>query len=593
MAAIEKQTESDINNNKDAALNESITQGKKDVVQILVDKNVITKDQLKTALEEYKMRTDDSRLIDVILDLGFIPESALIEIISGNKEQEDDFIDVRKLFIDTNILRLIPQEFANEHKVIVAQETDEHFVIVTSDIYNIFVLDRLSSMLKGKKMIVKRGKMTDIQDIIDRAYKYSSNVLDILEEIDSMAFSGIDLESDPKNSPIPRFIDAIMADAVKIRASDIHIEPGEYFVRVRLRIDGVLVNRFNFHIKHWDAVCVRLKIISEMNIAESRKPQDGGISMVFFGRKIDFRVSSIPTVFGENFVLRILDNSKSITTLEELGYTARSIEMVDLMLKKPEGIIIVTGPTGSGKTTTLYSILDSINSIHDNIMTLEEPVEYRLPIIRQSEINHKAGFDFGSGLRSLLRQDPDIIFLGEIRDQETAMTALRASATGHQVFSTLHTNSAMAAITRLLDIGIESYLLADAIVGIIAQRLTRKLCDKCKVKTVMSPHHKEIFGLKKDRDYYIYQKKGCAECDNIGFRGRIVVAETLFVNEEFKFALAERASIKELSQILHNTGFISMQKDGIMKILSGHTTIEELSNVVDMTSYFSRVANRK
>ena len=387
------------------------------------------------------------------------------------------------------------------------------------------------------------------------------------------------------NSPVVRFIDALFYDAIRIGASDIHVEPDELFVRIRVRIDGVLINKTIVHKNYWSGICVRLKILSGMNIAESRKPQDGGISMTIQGRPVDFRVSSIPTIHGENIVIRVLDRTKSIITLEELGFSSYALKMIKLSLNKPEGIIIVTGPTGSGKTTTLYSTLAMINSISDNIMTLEEPVEYRLPLIRQSEINHKAGFDFSSGLRSLLRQDPDIIFLGEIRDMETAQTALRASATGHQVFSTLHTNNAISAVTRLIDIGIQSYMLSGSLVAVIAQRLVRKLCPTCRQSVTMKDDMKKAFNLDQSKEYTIYKAQGCNACYETGYKGRIVIAEVLFMTEEMNLIIAGNPTIAEIAIAAKKSGFRNMSDDAIEKVLSGVTSWEEVKNTIDMTNY--------
>lgn len=558
----------------------------KSIIDLLLEKNVLTKDQLNIAVAELYRRKDNSRLLDVIIQMGFVPELSISEIISGQKKSKS-VVNLSEVYIDPNLLKKIPEDFAKKNHVIAISEDERIVKVVVADLFDIFILDQVASFFPTKKVKPFKASRNEIIDVIDRSYKHSINVIDIIDELDAMSFAGQDI-SDAKISPIPRLVEAIMAQSIRLDASDIHFEPDEYFVRVRIRIDGVLMNKISFHVKYWNPVCVRLKIMSSMNIAESRKPQDGGISMTFFGRKIDFRVSSIPTVHGENFVLRILDNTKSITTLHDLGYSKRNQELIDLILKKPEGILIVTGPTGSGKTTTLYSILAKINNVQDNIMTLEEPVEYQIPMIRQSEINPRAGFDFNSGLRALLRQDPDIIFLGEIRDEETARTALRASSTGHQVFSTLHTNNALAAITRLLDIGVEGYLLADSLIGVVAQRLTRTLCVKCKEKTLMSDLDKEMFGLKKDKDYTIYKSVGCEHCLFTGYKGRVVISEVLYIDDELKFAIAEGKSMKDMIMAANRDGFMPMQKDGIIKILQGLTTFEELSSVVDMTLYIKR-----
>jgi general secretion pathway protein E/type IV pilus assembly protein PilB len=337
----------------------------------------------------------------------------------------------------------------------------------------------------------------------------------------------------------------------------------------------------SFHKEYWPAIVVRIKIISGMNIAETRNSQDGRISYNFNGRDVDFRVATQPTIHGENIVMRILDKKQSLVALEQLGFSDENTALLKKLLKCPEGIIVITGPTGSGKTTTLYSVLNYINSIEKNIMTLEDPVEYQLPLIRQSNIKEAHGMGFSEGIRSLMRQDPDIIFIGEVRDSDTANMALRAAITGHQVFTTLHTNDALGAIPRLVDIGIKNSMLAGALICIIAQRLTRKLCVHCKKAERATEHECKIMGLPTENPPMLYRHVGCPKCNHKGFKGRIAISEVLAVDTAMDELIANCATKKTLYEHAHSLGFKSMLDDAIDKVLKGIASLEEVMDTVD------------
>jgi len=379
-------------------------------------------------------------------------------------------------------------------------------------------------------------------------------------------------------------VNAILTDAVHKRASDIHFEPENYFLRIRYRVDGKMVQVRSIHKDHWRAIAVRLKIISDMNIAESRKPQDGRIETEILGRKIDFRVSSQPTVNGENIVMRILDESQSILSLKEIGMNSYNLKLLNKLVKKPTGVVIITGPTGAGKTTTLYTILSEINSVDKNIMTLENPVEYHIPLIRQSNIKEDVGMSFAKGIESIMRQDPDVILIGEIRNKETAIAAIQSAMTGHQVFSSLHTNDALSAIARLENIGVPTYLLSGAIICVIAQRLTRKLCDQCKTTRPLNDIEKKI--LKRyTKVTHVGHPQGCKRCDGSGYYGRIPIMEILPFDKKIDELVLNKASRNEVENYAKKMGFMSMSDDGILKIAQGITTLEEISKAVDMTDY--------
>ena len=393
---------------------------------------------------------------------------------------------------------------------------------------------------------------------------------------------------DAYSHPMVRLINALLADAVQREASDIHFEPEEAFLRIRYRIDGVLRQVRSLHKSYWPAMAVRLKVISNMNIAESRAPQDGRISMSLVGRQIDFRSASQPTTWGENFVLRILDRKKGIVEMEKLGLSDENLSLLRLMLARPEGIILVTGPTGSGKTTTLYSILNHINTEGVNIMTMEDPVEYPMAMIRQSSVNESVKMGFGEGIRSMMRQDPDVILVGEIRDHITAEMAFRAAMTGHQVFSTLHTNSAVGSIPRLLDIGILPDVIAGNLIGVVAQRLVRRLCKSCKEPYPAMDLEKQLLDLADHpEEIIIYRATGCPLCGFQGYKGRTSVIEILKISSDMDELVARRASMREMLIQAKSQGFRPIADDGCRRVLDGTTSLEEITRVLDLTDRIS------
>ena len=406
-------------------------------------------------------------------------------------------------------------------------------------------------------------------------------------ETGEIDYASVQANFDEYSQPVVRLIDAILNDAAKKGASDIHFEPEQGFLRVRYRLDGVLRQIRSLHKNYWAAMVVRLKVMSNMNIAETRAPQDGRFSLVLSGHQVDFRVSSLPTSHGENIVLRILDRQKGIVPLEQLGLQEHELQTLQLMIARPSGIILVTGPTGSGKTTTLYSILNRINVEGINIMTLEEPVEYPMPLIRQTSVNDAVKLDFANGIRSMMRQDPDVILVGEIRDQDAAEMAFRAAMTGHQVYSTLHTNSAIGAIPRLLDLGVLPDIMAGNIIGVIAQRLVRKLCTKCKKSQAADAMAMRLLSSNQDQENapvpMIYHAVGCTHCSGTGYKGRTALMEILKFDSDLDELITQRASGRELRKRAEEKGFRSLAEDGIRRILNGDTTLDEIARVVDLT----------
>lgn len=557
-----------------------------DITTRLLEQKVISEDQLRVALKEQERSKGNKTIGSILVSMGFISNGALGEIL--NESTGVKSFDLKSSIIDSRLVKRIPKEFSIRNKLIAVSHDKKSITVGMADVFDIVSLD------KAKKFFPPDFSLnpvyipeSDIMHAIDQYYDYDMSIEGIakeLENIDADAANEEQLKGDYK-SPVVRLVDAILTDAVHQGASDLHFEPESSFLRIRYRIDGKLVQVRSIHKDYWSAIAVRIKIMSGMNIAETRKTQDGRINSEILGRPIDFRVSSQPTINGENIVMRILDEKHSIISLEQLGFSERSIKLLKKVTKRPEGVIILTGPTGSGKTTTLYSVLNYINSMDKNIMTLEDPVEYHLPLIRQSNIKAEAGMTFASGIRSLLRQDPDVILVGEIRDRETAVTAIQAAMTGHQVYSSLHTNDAIGAIPRLLDMGVPPYLLAGNLICVVAQRLARLLCS-CKEKKPVGEFEKKILGEKYKDVTELYYPVGCKKCNNKGYKGRSVVNEILVFDPELDEMIARGATKKEILQYVKKGGFLTLDEDGLEKVVAGVTDIKELMRVVDLTQRF-------
>ncbi|MCW9059355.1 MAG: ATPase, T2SS/T4P/T4SS family [Gammaproteobacteria bacterium] len=551
---------------------------------ILIEQGILSQDQLRIALTEQKKTSE--QLGRIIVSLGFTTEAIVRDALSEALGQES--VDLHKVVVDQDALKLVPKEVARRYRVLpIAIDNARHLLTVAmADTSNVVALDQLRAILGGRVEIhpLLAGE-SEIESAIDQFYGYILTVDGILHEIETgqVDYNSLKGESEEYSQPLVRLVDAMLSDAVKAGASDIHFEPEQGFLRVRYRIDGVLRQVRSLHKNYWSAIAVRLKVMSGMNIAETRTPQDGRISLTLYGRPIDFRVSVQPTTWGENIVLRILDRNKGIVALDNLGLPADSLSLLKLMMARPEGIILVTGPTGSGKTTTLYSMLSHVSSESVNIMTLEDPVEYPMPLIRQSSVNEAAKMDFASGIRSMLRQDPDIILVGEVRDEDTADMALRAAMTGHQVYSTLHTNSAIGAIPRLLDLGIVPDVLAGNIIGIVAQRLIRKLCLHCREAAPATDFEHKLLRSTAESEITLYQARGCDHCGHTGYRGRISVMEILKMDADLDELVARRATWSELYNMALSKGFQPLSEDGIRRVLEGITTLDEISRVIDLT----------
>jgi len=559
-------------------------QAKRHIGQILISQGILTEDQLRIALlEQLKTHQPVGKLL---VNLGFVSEATLRDALSEKLGLQS--VDLTQIVVDSMALKLVPREFSKRHTIfpVALDREARKLIIAIADTNNIVALDQVRAQLRGEFSLEMRlAGEGEIGRAIDQYYGHDFSIDGILHEIETgeIDYQSLQASGDAYSQPVVRLISALLADAVERGASDIHFEPEQSFLRIRYRIDGVLRQIRSLHKTYWPAMAVRIKVMSKMNIAETRAPQDGRISLMLTGRAVDFRVSSQATTHGENIVLRILDRQKGIVPLDGLGLEAAQLQLLKKMIARPEGIILVTGPTGSGKTTTLYSVLNHINNDGLNIMTLEDPVEYPMTLIRQTSINEAAKMDFGNGIRSLMRQDPDVILVGEIRDEDTATMAFRAAMTGHQVYSTLHTNSAAGAIPRLLDIGIVPDVLAGNIIGIVAQRLVRKLCKHCKQAHQASAGECSLVGARPDRAPTLYRAVGCDQCEYQGYRGRMAIIEILKMDGELDELIAHRATGRELQKSALSRGFRTLADDGVRRVLDGSTALDELMRVVDLT----------
>ena len=556
--------------------------------RLLVEKGVVSEDQLRIAIQE--QNKNHQPLGRLLVGLGFLSEATIRDVLSENLGQES--VDLATVIIDSAAIKLIPKDIARRYQLLPlsVDMANKHLTIAIADPDNIIALDQLRALLKDEyRLTTQLASESDILRAIDQYYGFELSIDGILHEIEpgDMEYQAQHQGVTEFSQPVVRLIDALLTEAVQQGASDIHFEPESSFLRIRYRIDGVLRQVRSLHKSFWPAMVVRMKVMSGMNIAETRAPQDGRISLRLSGRAIDFRVASHPTTHGENLVLRILDRQKGIVSIDKIGLDDTALNTLRLIIAKPEGIVLVTGPTGSGKTTTLYSVLNHVNTESVNIMTLEDPVEYPLPMIRQTSVNEAAKLDFASGIRSMMRQDPDIILVGEIRDHPTAEMAFRAAMTGHQVYSTLHTNSAIGAIPRLLDIGIMPDIMAGNIIGIIAQRLVRVLCPHCKYPYHPDQAERKLLGIRHNEESTLYRAAGCDLCQHQGYKGRFAIMELLKMDNDLDDLVAHRASTRELKQAALDKGFRPLAADGLQRVLQGITSLSEVARVVDLSDRMS------
>ena len=553
----------------------------------LLHMGMVSRDQVQIALLE--QQKTGKPLGDALIALGFVTEETMREALGETLGQQT--IRLQNVLADPQALKRVPKSLASRFQafpVSYAEDTSE-LVLASPKPNDIIAADQIRAQAGlGVRIRWRLASAADVLAAIDQFYGYELSIDGTIHEIETgqIDLAALSQGQGGYSHPVVRLVDALLSDAVHKLASDIHFEPEGQFLRIRYRIDGVLRQVRVLHGRYWSAMLVRLKLVSGMNIAESRAPQDGRVSLSIGGRSVDFRAAVQPTIHGENFVLRVLDAKRGIVEFDKLGLTEQQFGLLRLMLARPEGMVLVTGPTGSGKTTTLYSILNHLNEESVNIMTLEDPVEYPITRVRQTSIADGSKIDFSEGIRSLMRQDPDIILVGEVRDKDTAEMAFRAAMTGHQVFSTLHTNSAIRSIPRLKDLGVAPDVIAGNIIGIIAQRLLRRLCPDCREPVHIdsgSPEARVLGEAHVGQTIYRNHPGGCEACDYQGYKGRLAIMELLRFDTDLDELITRHATLGELTAHALSKGFVPIADDGLRRVVEGITSIEEVGRVVDLT----------
>ncbi|MSW27126.1 MAG: type II secretion system protein GspE [Actinobacteria bacterium] len=550
---------------------------------LLVETGLVTKDQLAEALAT---QASTGRPIGrVLIDQGLISESDLVRALA--KQVGLEFVDLTERAIDATVASLIPEGLARRYQALPISWDDDVLVVAMADPSNVLAVDDIRA-LTGAQVRCVVATSAQIRETIDRFHRLDSEVDDLasqaadeLTDIDELA----NVSAVVEDAPIVKFVNLLITQAVADRASDIHVEPAERDLRIRFRIDGVLHEVMRSPKAIQAGVISRLKVMSDINIAERRIPQDGRMSLTVGGKPIDLRVATLPTVHGEKVVMRILDKNQALLSLEDQGFLPDTLERYERSFRKPYGTVLVTGPTGSGKSTTLYATLNVLNEVQRNIITIEDPVEYRLAGINQIQVNPKAGLTFASALRSILRADPDVLLVGEIRDRETAIIGIEAALTGHLVLTTLHTNDAASTPMRLLEMGVEPFLVTSALDVVLAQRLARRLCDRC--KEPYQPSEEELLSARWAMETIdigdwptLYRAVGCAACGRTGYRGRFALHEVMPISEEIERLIIERRSVEDLSKVAQMEGMIPLRQDGLRKAAMGMTSIEEIFRVV-------------
>ncbi|MEQ8315133.1 MAG: GspE/PulE family protein [Gammaproteobacteria bacterium] len=553
---------------------------------LLVQNQVITAEQLEKALE--KQRETGQKLGRVLVDLGMVEEDQFLSFLS--QQMEIPFIDLKRFQFDVTLIQRLPETYARRHRAIVLQEKPTGLLVGMADPMDIFAFDEIERILQQpvEQALVRESEVLNTLDLV---YRRTEEIASFAEELDEELTDGqfdleaLTLDADDSEAPVVKLLQSIFEDAVQVRASDIHIEPDENVLRIRQRVDGVLQEQVMKERRIAPALVLRLKLLSGLDISEKRLPQDGRFSLKVKNRNIDVRLSTMPIANGESVVMRLLDQTEGATDLNEVGMPVNMLEKFRQLIHQPHGLILVTGPTGSGKTTTLYGALQELNEVGKKIITVEDPVEYRLHRINQVQINPKIDLSFARVLRAALRQDPDILLVGEIRDQETAEIALRAAMTGHMVLSTLHTNDAVSSAMRLVDMGAEGFLAATALRAVVAQRLVRRLCDNCYEDHV--PEAKDaawiqgILGEEAFKQMRLKKPVGCHRCNNTGYRGRVGVFEILVMNESLSDAL-RRADSADFVRIARKTpGYQPLVVSALQDAARSITSLEEVLRVAE------------
>lgn len=545
--------------------------------EILINAGLITEEKIRELID--RQRETGLKLGELLVKEKVFTEELILKTLEFQLGIK--YYNLNDIAIDPEIPKIIPEGIARKYNLIPISFDGNNVTVAMSDPLDMVALDDLR-LITGKKITIGISSKADILRCINTFYTSSEDAAMATEEFTSQ-MSGAELtmdsEEDEKvvNAPVVRLVNSIISQAVKSRTSDIHIEPFERNVRVRYRVDGELKETMSLPKSIHSAISTRIKIMGKMDIAEKRIPQDGRVETTIEGSPIDMRISLLPTVYGEKIVIRLLSRNALVIGKKELGFTEKNMELFDRIIKAPEGIILLTGPTGSGKTTTLYAVLKELNQINKNIITVEDPVEYRLTGINQVQVNAKAGLTFASGLRSILRQDPDIVMVGEIRDAETAQIATRASITGHLVLSTLHTNDTASTISRLEDMGIETFMVSSAVVGIIAQRLVKKICPKCKKPYTTGAE--EMKALQLDEPTKIYRGQGCNSCDGTGYSGRTAIHEILVMDREIRTMINKNENTDKIKDEARQKGMMTLNESCKELVLSGVTTVDEMIKI--------------
>ncbi len=559
---------------------------RKQLGQILLSRGVLTHEQLECAIEEQKAHRHSKLLGEVLIDLGLASEDQVVEALA--EAYNVPYAKLTPRLVDPKVIELIPREFLEKHGVLPLFKVNNVLTAAMSEPANVFLIEEMARAT-GCNVQVVAVSGADIHAILAQ-YVKSANVFvidDIIEDVSAETFELIESKADDitnlegmaGDSPVIKLVNFLVYAAVKEGASDIHIEPDDSCLRVRYRVDGVLYEKLNPPSQMMAPIVSRIKIMAGLDIAERRLPQDGGIHVLMEGRPIDLRVSTLPNMHGEKVVIRIIDNSQVLANLETLGFSVEMLKALRQQLAHPHGLVLVTGPTGSGKSTTLYAALSEINSPERNVCTVEDPIEFNLRKINQFQVNEKIGLKFATVLRALLRQDPDVIMVGEIRDDDTARTAVQAALTGHMVLSTLHTNDALSAVTRLNNIGVENYLISAALDAVLAQRLVRKICPHCKESITPSPNVRRALEKAGQDTDTIVIGQGCAKCHGTGYSGRIGIYELFVPDDDLRQAITDGVTLQDMRRMVRAMKMPTLYEDGMAKVKAGVTTVEEVFRV--------------
>ena len=554
--------------------------------EILINQGLINSEQLKRALEAQK--TDGKKKLgEILVSQGILTQKQLLQALQHVYEAE--YIELDEVILDPEIVTIIPKRIAVRYKIVPLSKENGTLTIAMANPLDVNTIDYIKEYTK-LDVVPKLASEEDISNALSSYYEAGGKIDDILEKVDVSTVSDFgdevnlsQLEAISQEAPVIQLVNMIIVQAIKERASDIHLEPNKRGLLVRYRIDGILHDIRMLPARIKPAIISRVKILSRMDIAERRLPQDGRFQLKFGAREVDLRISSIPTVYEEKIVMRLLDKSQGLISLENTGFTKTQLQEFRSMISSSYGIILITGPTGSGKSTTLYGALNEIDSVEKNVITVEDPVEYKLERVNQINVLPKINLTFANALRSILRQDPDIIMIGEMRDSETAHIAVQSALTGHLVFSTLHTNDAVSSLTRMIDMGIAPFLISSSVVGVMAQRLVRKICPKCieeyfPEKGVLD-NLKINFEIPNQDNLKFYRGKGCDYCKNTGYRGRTALFEVVRINDEIRSMIMKNTSSNVIKDVAIKNGMRTLLDSGIQKVLSGETTIDEVLRV--------------